>query len=329
MAQSIEHRDRPRVDQTWLEDHASGWVRAGLITDEQAVAVQHYEKQLEEERVQPQGRRAALALPGEVGAYVGIVVTLAGALVALHPHWQAIPLPAQLLLAAAVAVVGFGCGTWLVGIDEAGTRRLGMLLWVLGSAGTALGSALVVDAIGPGVEGRIALAAGLPLLITGLVLWRNLDRPLQMLTWMSGMGASVGGLGALLGLASWVIGCIGWMLAAGWWILTLRVSVRPLIVARCLASVAALLSAFMLMEFDERVGALAATLTGAVIIGLALWTRMIPVLIMGALGTLLAAQTLVQTTLRGAGTGAVLVLGGLLMVVTIVLRLQRRFRTDG
>jgi hypothetical protein len=78
------------------------------------------------------------------------------------------------------------------------------------------------------------------------------------------------------------------------------------------------------MELDERVGSLVATLTGALIIALGLWTGMIAVLVVGALGTLLATQTLVQTTLHGAGAAVALLLGGLLMVVTIVLRLRRQ-----
>ena len=59
-----------------------------------------------------------------------------------------------------------------------------------------------------------------------------------------------------------------------------------------------------------------------IVIALALWTGMIPVLVLGGLGTIMAVQTLVQTTLRGAGAGAALVLGGLLTVGTIVMRLR-------
>jgi hypothetical protein len=263
-----------------------------------------------------------LRLPAEVGAYVGVVLALAGALVGLQAQWETIPLLAQLAIAAAVAIVGFGCGTWLVRLDDPGTCRLGMFLWALGSAGVALGSALTVDAMGPTEEGWIALAVSVPLLVSGLVLWRNLNRPLQMVTWIAGVGTCLGGLGALLGVAPWMIGCIGWAMAAGWWIVTVKLAVRPLVVARCLGSVAGILSAFMLIELDERLGAIVATLTGGIVIALALWTGMIPVLVLGGLGTIMAVQTLVQTTLRGAGAGAALVLGGLLTVGTIVMRLR-------
>jgi Predicted membrane protein (DUF2157) len=319
MIQTTDDRVRSGHDRAWLESRVRTWVEAGLITGEEAAAVQDYERRADEHPP-----RSVLGLPAEVGAYVGIVLALAGALVALQPHWQSIPLAAQFALAVCVAAVGFACGTWLVRIDEAGTDRLGMFLWALGSAGAALGSVLLVDAANPTRDGWIALAAGLPLLITGLVLWRNLERPLQLATWMAGFGSSLGGVGVLLGLDAWVTACIGWALAAGWWILTLRVTVRPLVVARCFGSVAALLCSFVLADLDQRLGSAAATLTGALVIALALWTRMIPVLIVGALGTLIATQSLVQTTLHGAGAGAALVLGGLLMVVTIAMRLRSR-----
>ena len=137
------------------------------------------------------------------------------------------------ILPPVVAIVGFTCGTWLVHIDEAGTRRLGGVLWVLSSAGTALGSALVIDALEPARNAWTALAAGVALLTTGLVLWRNLERPLQLATAMAGAVATMGAAGALLGLAPWQIGIIGWMLAAGWWLITFALTVRPLVFARC------------------------------------------------------------------------------------------------
>ena len=321
-SRTVEHHDHSGTDFAWLEDRVRTWVEADLITAEEGAAVEDYER-----RADARCPRPALGLPAEVVAYVGIVLALAGALVGLRPHWDAIPLVARFALAMAVAVVGFACGTWLVGLAETGTRRLGTFLWVLGSAGVALGSSVVVDAIDPSSSGWSAIAVGLPLMTVGLALWRNLERPLQLITWAAGLGAALAGVGVLLGWDTWVIGCVAWILAAGWLALGLRMTLRPIVVARCLGSVASLLAAFMLMELDERVGSLVATLTGALIIALGLWTGMIAVLVVGALGTLLATQTLVQTTLHGAGAAVALLLGGLLMVVTIVLRLRRQ-RTD-
>lgn len=317
MKQTTRDRLLSNDDQTWLDEHVRTWVEAGLISDAEGAAVEQFEQ-----HAGVQAPATALALPAEVGAYVGILLALAGAIVALQPNWQAMSLLAQLGLAVCVTAVGFACGSWLVRIDEAGTRRLGSVLWVLGSAGAALGSALVVDAVGPARDAWMALAAGLALLTTGLLLWRNLDRPLQLATCMAGCVASLGAAGALLGYEPWLIGCIGWVLAAGWWFLTFEVSVRPLIAARCLGSVAALVSAFMLADLDPRLGSIAATLTGTIVIGLALWTRMTPVLIVGGAGTLIGAQSLMQTTLRGAGAGAALVLAGLVIVAMIALRLR-------
>jgi hypothetical protein len=304
-------------DQTWLDARVRTWVEAGLITDDEGAAVERFEQ-----HAAAQVPGTALGLPAEVSAYVGLLLALAGSIVALRPNWRDMSLVAQLGLAVCVTVVGFACGAWLMRIDEAGTRRLGSVLWVLGSGGAALGSALVVDAAEPVRDAWMALAAGLALFTTGLALWRNLDRPLQLGTWMAGWAASLAAAGALLGYEPWLIGCIGWVLAAGWWFLTFEVTVRPLIAARCFGSAAALVSAFMLADLDQRLGSIAATLTGMIVIALALWTRMIPVLIVGGIGTLIGAQSLMQTTLRGAGAGAALVLGGLVIVAMIALRLR-------
>jgi len=316
-------RFRSYHDADWLDERVHTWVEAGLISDEEAVKVQDYEHAAAspEQRQLP---RVALGLPSEVGAYVGILLALGGAVVALQPNWRDMALFAQLGLATCLTIVGFACGTWLMHLDEAGTRRLGGVLWVLGSAGAALGSALVVDALEPARNAWTALAAGVALLTTGLVLWRNLERPLQLATSMAGAVATMGATGALLGLDPWQIGIIGWMLAAGWWLITFALTVRPLVVARCLGSVVMLISSFMLADLDRRIGSVAAAATGAVVIALALWTGMIPVLIVGGVGMLIGAQSLMQTTLRGAGAGAALVMGGLVIVAMIVLRLRNR-----
>ena len=83
----------------------------------------------------------------------------------------------------------------------------------------------------------------------------------------------------------------------------------------------------MLADLDPRLGAIAGTLTGAIVIALALWTRMIPLLVVGGAGTLIGTQSLMQTTLRGAGAGAALVLGGLVVVALIALRLRGQSRS--
>jgi hypothetical protein len=326
MTQPTSNRFRSHHDEGWLDQRIDTWVEAGLISHDEALAVQDYEHAAAAS-THDEPPPAVLGLFAEVGAYVGILLALAGAIVALQPNWRDVPLVAQLGLAACVAIVGFACGTWLVQIDEAATRRLGGVLWVLGSAGAALGSALVIDALEPARDAWTALAAGFALLTTGLVLWRNLERPLQLATWMAGAAAALGASGVLLGLDPWQIGIIGWMLAAGWLVLTFELTVRPLVVARCLGSVVMLLCSFMLADLDQRLGSIAAAATGAIVIALALWTGMIPVLIVGGVGMLIAAQSLMQTTLRGVGAGAALVLGGLVMVAMIVLRLHSRSRT--
>jgi len=319
---TIRNPPRTNHQQLWLDQHIRTWVDAGLITGEEGEAVERFEQY----SATPTSG-VALGLPAEVAAYVGIFLALAGAVVALQPRWRDMSLVAQLVLAGAVATVGLACGTWLERIDEPGARRLGSVLWVLGSAGAALGCGLVVDALRPGRDAWVALAVGLALLTTGLVLWRNLDRPLQLATWMAGFATSLTAAGVLLGCDPWLIGCVGWALAAGWWFLTFEVTVRPLVAARLFGSVLATVSAFMLSDLDPRLGAIAGTLTGAIVIALALWTRMIPLLVVGGAGTLIGTQSLMQTTLRGAGAGAALVLGGLVVVALIALRLRGQSRS--
>ena len=98
----------------------------------------------------------------------------------------------RLVIAAAVATVGFVAGTWLMRLGEPATRRLGSFLWVLGTGGVALAAGTMVDAIDPVRDAWMGVAIGLPAAAIGIALWRNTDRPLQLLTarWGSASGSA-------------------------------------------------------------------------------------------------------------------------------------------
>jgi hypothetical protein len=302
---------------TWFDEHAAKWVDAGLISPDQASELRAFERGADA------GRQARLGPIAEAAAYVGVVLSLVGGIIGLAPHWDELSLLVALGIPVAVAIAGFVTGGWLTRIGEAGADRLGSFLQVLGIAGVALASAVLVNEVDPADGNWIALAAALPTMVIGVALWRNLDRPLQFLTGVAGSCGVLVSSTALAGLATWWTGVVLWLLAVAAWIATVRTTVRPLVLARCVAGGVAVVGALMLAELNERVGSIAALATATVLVYLALRERMTAVLIVGVAGAVLAMQMLLQTTFRGAGAAAALAVAGLVTVVAIVWRARR------
>ncbi len=301
----------------WLGSHAHDWVAAGLISDEQAVSLQAYEQA---HVVAPGGRLGPIA---EAAAYVGAVLALIGGAVGLGPEWGTMNTAARLAIAGLVAAVGFVAGAWLVRLDDSATRRLGSFLWVLGAGGLALAAGTAVDALDPARDAWMGIAIGLPMAAIGIGLWHNTDRALQLLTAAVGLGIGLGGVATLLGSPVWANGLVLWLAAAAWWTLTMVTDVRPLVVARCVGSGAAIAGAMMFIDVSIHLGpALAlATAAGVVMLGLRLHTT--PVLVVGVFGAVMAAQTLLQNTLRGPLAATAVAIAGLTTIVAIVVRARR------
>jgi hypothetical protein len=308
---------------TWFDEHAAKWVDAGLISPGQATELKAFERAADEGRPADAGRPARLGPIAEAAAYVGVVLSLVGGVIGLAPHWDDLSLAVALVIPVSVAIAGFVTGGWLTRIGEAGADRLGSFLQLLGTAGVALASAVLVNELDPADGNWIALAAAVPTMVIGIALWRNLDRPLQFLTGVAGSCGVVVSVTALLGLATWSTGIVLWLLAVAGWIATVRWAVRPLVLARCAAGGLAVVGALMLAELNERVGSIAAMATATSLVYLALRDKMTAVLIVGVAGSVLAMQMLLRTTFRGAGAAAALAVAGLVTVVAIVWRARR------
>ncbi len=130
------------------------------------------------------------------------------------PNWEALRTAGQMAIGVAVATLGFVAGARLIRLDDPATRRLASFMWLIGTGGVALTLGALVDAIAFDEPGWNFLIIGLPVCALGAVLWRNRDRPLQVLTTAIGAGLALGGVGALLAIPPWVGGIIVWTIAA-------------------------------------------------------------------------------------------------------------------
>lgn len=305
-----------RPTETEVAARTHEWVAAGLITVEQADSITAYER---EAPASPAREPERLSLTAEVAAYLGTLLALMGGLVVVGQRWRDLAVGGRLAIAVAIALVGFAAGSWLTHLGDAGTRRLGSLLWVLGVAGAALAVGISLDEFG--VDGpAISISVGIVVAAIGLDLWRNLERPLQLLTVFAGLGAVLGGVIEQFDVRPWAAGVVTLIAATSFFAVSAAGRVRPRLVALAASSVSAMLAAAMLGDLDRHLGPAAAAVTAAAIIVFALVDRSMPMLVIGVLGFLIAVQALLATTFTGVASSGAVTVVGLAIVIVIVVR---------
>jgi hypothetical protein len=306
-----------RRDDEWLDTHSGLWVEAGLISSAQALGIKGFEH---DAREAPQ----RLTLATEVASYVGSVLALMGGAAVIGKSWDDLSLIAQLGLAFGVVAVGFVTGTWLVRFGQQGTRRLGSFLWAVGTGGVAMGAFAVMKEIDPDNDGAVAIVVGASVFAVSVALWRNLARPVQLVTAAIGLGITLGGLGEMTDSPDWVAGLVlmsaGFALAGG----AATRKLEPRQFGLSIGAVAAYSGGFLLASISEIAGPAVALAIAILVLVFGLRERLIPLLVLGVAGSLIATGNLIATAFTGALAAFVVTLLGFAIVVTAIGRTIRR-----
>jgi hypothetical protein len=300
----------------WFDDHAGGWVEHGLVSADQVDAIREFERVRAPEP-------ARLSIAAELAVYLGSVLALMSGAAMIGERWNSLALAGRVGIGVAVAALGFIAGARLVQLGDAGARRLASFMWLIGAGGVALVAGTLADAAEFEEPGWNLLLIGAPVLVIGAGLWRNLDRPLQLLTTAVGAGLTLGGIGALLSTPPWIGGVLIWLLALGVGTLAVTQRLRPELYVLGAASIAAMIGALMLIDVGETFGSAAATVTAAGIVAIGLARHLTPILVIGVLAFLQSLQGLLLTTLNGAVATLGVAVIGLAIVVVVVVRSTR------
>jgi hypothetical protein len=303
------------TDRVWLDEHAERWLEHGLITNDQVDAIRAFE--------QHEPERPRLSIVAELAVYLGSVLALMSGAMMVGPNWEALRTAGQMAIGLAVAALGFVAGARLIKLDDPGTRRLASFMWLIGTGGVALVAGAIVDTASFDDPAWNVLIIGLPVLAIGAALWRNLDRPLQVLTTAVGAGLTLGGIGALLSMPPWIGGILVWLAAIGIGALAIAQRLRPELYVLAVAAAAAMIGAVMLADASELTASIAATITGAGIVAVGLGRHLVPILVIGVIAFLQALQGLLMITLNGALASAVVAVAGLLVVIVVIARSTR------
>ena len=315
----------------WFDEHAEAWVEHGLVTGEQVEAIRSYEhldECLLQRGVQPgehldvDDRRFSLS--AELAVYLASAVALMSGAMIVGQSWESMTTAARAGVGLGIAALGFVAGARLVRVDhDARTRRLASFMWLIGTGGVALTTGTLVDRADFDDPAWNVVIIGMPVLALGAALWRNLDRPLQVLTTAVGAGLVLGGVGTLLSIPPWLGGILVWSMAVAIAVSAITQLLRPELYVLGVAAIAAMVGAMTLVETSETLGMAAATATAAGIVAVGLARRRTPILVIGVLAFLQSLQGLLVITLNTAVAALVVAIAGIAVVVVVIARSTR------
>jgi hypothetical protein len=309
-------------DSDVLRDDLRRWSAAGLITDEQARAIEAAESARVAAAAPPATGRGRVPLVVEALGYVGGVLAVVAGFIAARELWPDMPRGAQEGFALAGCVVLLLGGAALRSSDEPAFRRLHSVLWTASAACLAAFVALYGDGE---TDDDTALVLAVALVAAAYLLllqgWQPSGGPAVALSVALAV-ACAAAAHATGHEKSWEVGLTVWAFSLLWF--GLAGQLRPLrpVSALQLSGVAgALVGAQLTMSRDLGHLLAAATVAAVIVAGVAL--ERTELLALGTFGLLVAAP---QTATRflpdsvGAPVAVFLVGAGLIAVAVWLAR---------
>lgn len=315
------NRPAPASVETPLQTALRQWIAAGLMTPEQANAIEQYENSMIAAMAPPapseHGRRVPLV--AEALGYLGGTLGIVGLTLLVARYWPDLGFGGRAGLSGGASLL-LAVGGYLVReeVDPSFTR-LRWFLWVLSSAAGGMFAAVVaVDGFGAEAVTTIALGCAALVTIQNAGFWAGRPRPVQQaLTLLAGLvlvGTAVAQFAGpvAVGWALWVVG--GAMLTVGLLHLT---TATPLTVG--LGGAGAVAGSVFVAGNLQGAGFALSVLTALTLLGLAsmradIGSRLdrLVLLIVGAVGTYATLPGTIGYFAQGAGvlTGVVVWLFG-------------------
>ncbi len=265
--------------------------------------------------------RSSLSPLVESASYVGVVVIGLSAVLFLGHYWSRIGVAGHVSVALMVTVAGLAGGNVVAQIGDAGARRLGGFLRLVGTAGAAMTTAV---AVGPGVAGHRGLAllcVGVVVLALSAALWRNLDRSLQFLSTLLGVAITLGAVGivAHLHATSAEVGLMVWLFAIAVGLMSLQM-LRPASTALLVAELVSFVGAFALSFPNHLGGVLLGILSTLCAVGIGFALDRPPIIVIGAVGFFMFDFRVFALYVRSADAALGAFILGLVLVFVALLR---------
>lgn len=334
-------------------DQAQRWVDLGIITPEQADAIRadqvlHPAGQLPTEPLPagppgppgpPEPGQPPVAGPpvpaptgpvntsllAEALGYLGGALILVAFGIATGRFWDDLSTSARLGLAVAAATGMFAAGTAVpVGTGPA-ARRLRSVLWLVSTCLAAGSLGIAGDALGLEDEHLLLFAATGTALYAAVLWWRH-HHLLQHLILVTALSTTLAAATSLLPDSETSPAASVWALGVTWYLLGWAGILRPRREAGLIG--AAVAAGATLFFAPELWGTPLALLTLAVMAGLAVKLRDLPLLALDAVAALMVLPAIVTRYFPGAlSAAAALLVVGVLLVLAGVVTVRRRSGT--
>jgi hypothetical protein len=304
-----------------VREQLARWTAAGLIEKDQADRIEAAER----ERAGPLPR-PRLPLVAEVLGYVGAVIAMTAIGATIHQIWKHVPTAVEMATAGLIAVGLLLAGAALRTDIDPALARLRSALCLLSTASAAAFVAVLTGRYFHLADADVALTTAAASLVYVVPLWWWTRSALQHL---AAFGAAVAlleiGIARIDPHAGTLTFGIGtWLLALAWGIAVSRGHLAPAPVGLLLSGAGALAGAIIAM--DHSAGVLLAMTTVAGLFACGVLMHQVPLLGIGAVGTLYVVPHAATRYLPGsvAAPLAVAVVGLVLLAVAIWLTRQRK-----
>jgi len=305
-----------------LREQLDRWTASGLISADQAGRIEAAELT----RIAEAPRRR-LPLVAEVVGYVGAVIAITAAGVAIHQFWTHVPPAVELAFAAVVAIGLFGAGSVLRTGTEPAFVRLRSVLWLLATAGAAGFVAVLSRRYLHLSDSNVALLSEGAWLACAIPLWWRTRSVIQHLAVFGGAVAIVetGVDRAHPNAGSLAFGLALWALAALWGVAVYRGYLVPRTAGLLVSGIGVLAGAIIAMD-DAAAGQVLALATVAGLLSAGIVLRRVLLIVIGAVGTLYVIPDAATRYLPGslAAPLAMAVAGLLLVGIALWLARTRR-----
>lgn len=328
----VERSSPPDVVTRSLVYDLQRWAADGLITPQQADAIQAHEQQRLAAPPPVPGPVRRIPAVAEALGYLGGVLGIVGVSVLVSRYWSDIAAAGRLGLAGGATAAFVLAGLLVREQADPTFKRLRGFLWLMATGAAGLTSGIVAhDLFDADDPVTIATVAAAGVAVVSGVLWRWRDRPLQQLTCLGGVLVTVG-LGVnqvadygITGIAVWSTAVA--LLAVG----VLRLTPEPWITA-AVGAIGGLTGGVVASNQWDGHGLLLAMVTGLAVIGLAVarQTKMpsserVALSIIGGFGTMNTLPATIAWFADGAGivTGLVVWGAGAALLTIGILRMVR------
>lgn len=306
------------------------WVDAGIVSTEQGEEILALESvEGTSSSTAHDSSRLALSRVVEAASYLGIVVVSFASLLFLGNYWNRLGVAGHTCAAVLFAVAGLFGGVVVDQYGDAGARRLSGFLQLIGTAGAAMMTAVIIGPAAVGHHGLTLLCVGVVVLALSAALWRNRDRPLQFLSTLLGVALTLGAIDTVARLhpTPSEAALFAWFSAIALGLMSLQM-LRPARTGIVVAEIGSFVGAFALSFPNHLGGVLLGVVSALCAVGIGFVLERPPIIVIGALGFFMFDFRTFAVYLHSASTALGAFILGLALVVVALLWTRHAARQE-